>query len=269
MKTKTAQKKPAIELTKPVEPQGFYVGTSGWAYDIWQPEFFPEGLPKSKFLPYYASRLTACEVNYTFRNRLSEKTAQKWLSETPESFRFVCKANQFITHMRRLKNCEEPVETLAKGMKPLQAAGRLGAVLFQLPPNLKADAALLHDFLNLVPPWLKAAFEFRDESWFSDAVYKTLTDQKAALCVAETDDLITPEVQTAPFMYYRFRKSEYSVATRKKLAERIVAAREKVNEVFVFFKHEERPESPLYAEELLKRVLKQENGASRSIFPAA
>lgn len=243
-------------LGTPPEPKGYYIGTSGWAYDIWQPEFFPDDLPKSKFLAYYASRLTACEVNYTFRNRLSEKTAQKWLAATPASFRFVCKANQFITHMRRLKNCEEPIATFAKGMEPLRAAGRFGAALFQLPPNFKADPGLLRDFLKLLPPWMKAAFEFREASWFSEPTYKALAEAGAALCVAETDELTTPEIHTAGFAYYRFRKSDYSASARKQLPERVKAAHAKLKTVYAFFKHEERPESPLFAVELLKRVLK-------------
>jgi uncharacterized protein YecE (DUF72 family) len=251
-----AKKKVNVEFPTPVDPKGFYIGTSGWAYDIWQPAFFPEGLSKSKFLPYYATRLTACEVNYTFRNRLSEKTAFKWIGETPASFRFVCKANQFITHMRRLKNCEEPIQNFAKEMEPLAAAGRFGAALFQLPPNLKADHGLLRDFLQLLPKALKSAFEFRDEAWFSEETYKILFDAKSALCIAETDDLITPEVQTAPFIYYRFRRPDYSAEDRKKLADRVIAARPKADAVYAFFKHEERPDSPLYAVELLDRVLK-------------
>ena len=240
----------------PPDPKGYYVGTSGWAYDIWQPEFFPEDLPKAKFLPYYASRLTACEVNYTFRNRLNEKTALKWIAETPPSFRFVCKANQFITHMRRLRDCEDAIAIFAAGMEPLRKVGRFGGALFQLPPNLKADTELLRDFLTLLPKWMNPAFEFRDASWFNDATYKALADRKAALCVAETDELTTPEIQTTSFAYYRFRRSNYSPAARKKLAERVIAARAKADAVYAFFKHEERPESPLYAAELLKRVLK-------------
>lgn len=249
-------KRAAVELAPAPEPKGFYVGTSGWAYDIWQPEFFPEGLPKSKFLPYYASRLTAVEVNYTFRNRLKEGTAQKWISETPESFRFVCKANQYITHMRRLKDCEEPIRTFALGMEPLAIGKRYGGSLFQLPPNMKADTKLLADFLSLMPKWLKPAFEFRDASWFTEETYDLLRKSGAALCLAETESLETPDVQTANFMYFRFRKPEYSVEERKKLAERVAAARAKAEEVFVFFKHEERPDSPLFAVELLDRVLK-------------
>lgn len=247
--------KKQIEFPKPPDPRGFYIGTSGWAYDIWQPAFFPEGLPKSKYLPYYASCLTACEVNYTFRNRLSESTATKWISETPPTFRFVCKANQFITHMRRLKNCEEPVQTFAKGMEPLLAGGRFGGALFQLPPNFKADVGLLREFLQLLPRPMKSAFEFRHDSWFNEEIYKALTDFGAALCIAETDDLTTPEVHTANFAYYRFRKADYSATDRKTLADRVVEARKKSNDVYAFFKHEERPDSPLWAVEMLKQVL--------------
>jgi uncharacterized protein YecE (DUF72 family) len=248
--------KKQIEFPTPRDPQGFYIGTSGWAYDIWQPAFFPEGLSKSKFLPYYASVLTSCEVNFTFRNRLSEATAAKWIAETPSTFRFVCKAHQFLTHIRRLKNCEEPVQTFAKGMEPLLAAGRFGGALFQLPPNLKADVGLLRDFLQLLPRPLQAAFEFRHDSWFTDEVYKTLSDGRAALCIAETDDLTTPEVQTAGFFYYRFRRTEYSPEARKALAQRVSTARSKSDVVYAYFKHEERPDAPLWAVELLDAVLK-------------
>ncbi|HEY3928518.1 MAG TPA: DUF72 domain-containing protein [Candidatus Koribacter sp.] len=247
-------KRDAPKLQPPPDPHGFYVGTSGWAYDIWQPKFFPADLPKNKFLPYYASRLTACEVNYTFRNRLKESTAQKWISETPASFRFVCKANQFITHMRRLKNCEDPIAIFAAGMETLRNAKRFGCALFQLPPNLKADPKLLRDFLKLLPRWMKAAFEFRDPSWFTDDTYTVLRKAGAALCIAETEDLTTPEIHTADFAYYRFRRPDYSPAGRKKLAARVKSARATHNQTYVFFKHEERPESPLYAVELLNRV---------------
>ena len=255
------KKRAEIELPVPPEPRGFYVGTSGWAYDIWQPEFFPEGLPKAKYLPYYASRLTACEVNFTFRNRLKESTALKWISETPESFRFVCKAHQFITHIRRLKNCEEPIQNFASGMEPLLRAKRYGGALFQLPPNLKADPKLLEEFLRLVPKPMKPAFEFRHESWFNEETYSILRKAGAALCLAETDDLVTPEVYTADFAYFRLRLSDYSADARKNLAERVRAARER-GEVYAFFKHEERPESPLYAVELLGRVLEASRGSA-------
>ncbi len=252
----TKAKKQEVSIPEPVsDPKGFYVGTSGWAYDIWQPTFYPEGLPKTKYLTYYSRRLTACEVNYTFRSRLLEKTAAGWATQTPTTFRFACKANQFITHIRRLKDCEEPVRRFAESMQPLGNARRLGPSLFQLPPTMKADAGLLREFLALVPGWLRAAFEFRHESWFTDEIYKVLADRNAALCVAETEEITTPDISTTTFRYYRFRRPDYPSEERSKLAERVAEARKSAEEVYVFFKHEERPESPLWAVELLERVL--------------
>ena len=131
------------------------------------------------------------------------------------------------------------------------AAGKLGPVLFQLPPNLKADAGLLDSFLAQLPRAVRAACEFRHESWFGAPVYDALRRHNAALCLAESDELATPEVATADFSYYRFRRSEYSPEQRHAIAARL---RRKSSErrLFAFFKHEEQPDSPLWAEEVLR-----------------
>ncbi|HWR35329.1 MAG TPA: DUF72 domain-containing protein [Clostridia bacterium] len=231
-----------------------YVGTSGWAYKIWQPVFYPEKLPQTKFLEHYASRLTAVEVNYTFRHLLTEKTIANWLKQTPKHFRFALKANQVITHFKKLRGAEEPLQRFLSSISPLAQAGRLGPVLFQLPPQLKSDAKLLQEFLTMLPRSLRAAFEFRHESWFSDEIFDALRKYNVALCVAETKKLTTPEQQTADFAYYRFRKEEYSTAERRVLSERLHRLAADGTEVFAFFKHEETPESPLYAVELLEGV---------------
>ena len=128
-----------------------YVGTSGWAYKAWQPQFFPPKLPQKQFLHYYATQLNTVEVNYTFRHLLSEKTIQSWLAETPERFRFVVKAHQSITHFRRLNAAEEPLQRFLSSIQPLASARRLGPVLFQLPEAVKGDAELLDAFLAAVP----------------------------------------------------------------------------------------------------------------------
>jgi len=129
-----------------------YVGTSGWAYKAWQPDFYPPKLAQAKFLSYYSSKLTAVEVNYTFRHLLSEKTIGNWLQQTPETFRFALKANQAITHFRKLKDGVEDVLTkFLSSIAPLQQAGRLGPVLFQLPPQMKASAEVLGSFLAVLP----------------------------------------------------------------------------------------------------------------------
>ena len=129
----------------------FYVGTSGWAYPSWKPDFYPQKLAQSKFLGYYATRLNAVEVNFSFRQLVKETTIQKWLAETPESFRFTMKAHQVLTHIKRLKDADEFLKRFLATLEPMERAKRLGPILFQLPPNLKADQGLLSEFLHCVP----------------------------------------------------------------------------------------------------------------------
>jgi uncharacterized protein YecE (DUF72 family) len=229
-----------------------YVGTSGWSYTIWKPAFYPQEVASKTFLKYYATKLTAVEVNYTFRSRLSEKAATGWMADVGPNFRFALKANQFITHIRRLKNVEEPLQRFLPTLQPL--ATQLGPVLFQLPPNLKADVPLLRDFLALLPRSFKAALEFRHQSWFNDEVYRTLQERNTALCVAETEKLSTPEVRTASFIYFRFRQPSYTAEELKPLAARIERCVADGLETYAFFKHEEDPRSPLNAVELLNAV---------------
>ncbi len=231
-----------------------YVGPSGWAYKAWQPEFYPPKLPQTKYLQHYASRLTAVEVNYTFRHLLTERTIDNWLKQTPEHFMFALKANQWITHYRKLKEADEPLQKFLSSIAPLASARRLGPVLFQLPPQMKAEVRVLDDFLAMLPKSLRAAFEFRHESWFETEVLDVLRARNAALCVAESEKLTTPEVATADFAYYRFRREEYSAAERRVIAERVRRLSDSGIEVFAFFKHEEQPDSPLYAVELLEQA---------------
>jgi uncharacterized protein YecE (DUF72 family) len=183
------------------------------------------------------------------------------VAQTPEHFRFALKAHQAITHFRRLKNAEEPLQRFVDSIQPLAQAGRLGPVLFQLPPNLKADLGLLNSFLELVPRKLRAAFEFRHATWFNEDVFAVLKQHNAALCIAEDDDLQTPQRLTANFAYFRLRRSEYSVADRRRIAAEIRKLLEESGEIYAFLKHEERPESPLYARELLQAV----SGGSRAV----
>jgi len=229
-----------------------YAGTSGWSYAIWKPDFYPKEVASRNFLKYYATRLPAVEVNFTFRSRLAEKTATNWSADVGPEFRFALKANQYITHLRRLKNVEEPVRLFLSTLQPL--ATKLGPVLFQLPPNLKADVPLLRDFLALLPRNFKSAFEFRHESWFAEDVYRALREHNAALCIAETEKLATPEIHTAKYAYFRFRQASYSPEDLSKLAERIGSCVADGLETYAFFKHEEDPRSPLNAVQVLSEA---------------
>lgn len=227
-----------------------YAGTSGWSYPSWKPKFYPAKLASAKFLGYYATRLNTVEVNYTFRAFPSEKMLTGWVAATPENFRFAVKAHQSITHIKRLQDAGDNVARFVKALEPLRAAGRLGPILFQLPPFLKCNAARLEAFLRELPQEVRAAFEFRHESWFCDEIFDLLRKANAALCEAESENIKTPPVQTADFAYLRLRREDYSPAARKQIAQRVaeVAA---VGDAFVYFKHEDTPEGALYAEELL------------------
>ena len=235
-----------------------FVGTSGWAYPSWKPDFYPQKLAQTKFLSYYSGQLNTVEVNLTFRQLLKETTAQKWIAETPENFRFGIKAHQVITHIKRLKNTADFIPRFFSTVEPLAQAGKLGPILFQLPPNMKADQQLLGDFLATLPRAVPTAFEFRHESWFADDIFSLLKQHNRALCVAETEERVTPDVVTADFVYYRYRKPEYTgeerAAMLRRMHEHLAAGRN----AFAYFKHEETPQGAIYA----LAVLKQARGES-------
>jgi len=231
-----------------------YAGTSGWAYPSWKPGFYPPKTPPKKFLGYYATRLNSVELNYTYRHLASEKLLDGWLAATPSHFRFAVKAHQMITHIKRLREVEDFTRRFLSSIEPMAAAGKLGTVLFQLPPFLKCDVALLRDFLAALPRTLRATFEFRHESWFTEEVYGLLRGANAALCIAESEKLAVPDVETADFAYYRLRKPEYSPEERRVIAARAEELLGKGKDVFVYFKHEDTPDGAMYAEEICKAV---------------
>ena len=233
-----------------------FSGTSGFAYASWKPDFYPEKLPSKKFLSYYAERLNAVEINYTFRRLPSASTLENWVNETRTGFVFPLKAHMRITHIQRLKPSDF-TEVFFRAIDPLRAARRLGPVLFQLPPALKCDEVLLADFLATLPRDQRCAFEFRHTSWLQDKTYDLLKKYSIALCLAESEKLVIPEVVTAGFVYSRLRMPEYSAEDRAEIASRVEQMLGDGRDVYVFFKHEETPAGALYAEELLKRFPEQ------------
>ena len=226
------------------------VGTSGWAYSSWKPDFYPQKTPSSRFLNFYATQLNCVEVNYTFRTRPAAKTLENWCEATPESFSFAVKAHQRITHIKRLKDVAGDVAGFRDSLQPLISAGKLGPVLFQLPPFLKITEERLRAFLECIPEDLRAAIEFRHESWFTDTVFELMREHNIALCVAESDNLQVPEVITADFAYYRFRRSEYPESALRQIENRLSDAARQCD-VYAFLKHEETPEGALNAHRLL------------------
>ncbi len=230
-----------------------FAGTSGFAYPTWKPDFYPPKLPAKDFLKHYATRLNAVEINYTFRQIPKATTLENWINATPEGFTFVCKAHQRITHILRLRESEF-TDVFFKAIDPLRTSRRLGPVLFQLAPNLKADLPTLTAFVEKLPKEIRCAFEFRNKSWLIDEVYRLFEKHGIALCLAESYKFEVPEVVTAGFVYVRLRKEDYSVEERAEVANRVRGMLAGGRDVYVFFKHEDTPAGAVYAEELLRKV---------------
>ena len=186
---------------------------------------------------------------------------QLWSAQTGTDFRFSFKAPQRITHIKRLKESSDALSAFYSALLPVIRAGRMGVVLFQLPPNLKADVDRLASFLKEAAPegtgTLRVAFEFRHPSWFVSEVFDLLRQHQAALCVAESDELETPgDVITAPFCCYRLRKSDYGAADLQQIEEQLTAKATR-GDVFANIKHEDSPKGALQAAALLTRLKAQ------------
>jgi uncharacterized protein YecE (DUF72 family) len=248
---------PVVASSIAPSPPNLFVGTSGWAYPSWRPGFYPQEVPPRAFLHYYSAKLTTVEVNYTFRALPTKEQIQAWLDSTPPGFRFSFKAPQQITHFKRLRDPHEALAEFVASVKPVARAGKLGALLFQLPPNFVTNNSLLADLLSApalrnLRPRLKVAFEFRHSSWFTNETYKVLRRYRAAMCIAENDELTTPEVFTAPFHYYRLRCSGgYSLEQLRRFAKRLTGTTAG-HETFIYLKHEDEPTGALNASTLLQ-----------------
>jgi uncharacterized protein YecE (DUF72 family) len=224
------------------------VGTSGYNYEAWRGSFYPEDLPSKKMLAHYAEHFSTVEINYSFYRKPTPKILQGWSAQVPPRFRFALKAWQRITHQKRLRDCAEFVTAFAEVARTL--GPQLAPILYQVPPTLKADVPLLRDFLLQLPKDLRATFEFRHLSWFDDATYSALRDNGAALCIAESEELATPAVRTAPFGYFRLRRLDYDEAALSRWAERVRSAGF-TDDVFVYFKHEDEARGPAFAKQFI------------------
>lgn len=228
------------------------VGTSGYNYPEWKGHFYPTTLSAAKMLPYYAERFSTVEINYTFYRMPTEKLLAGWHAATPPAFAFTLKAPKRITHEARLRNCGDALRQF------LDVAGtlgpKLGALLFQLPPNFKKDMGVLDAFLSQFPPRVCAAFEFRHPSWFDEEVYARLRQQNLALCVADSETLSTPLELTADYGYFRLRDEGYTPEDIVKWARMIEERTAACRDVYVYFKHEDEGKGPEFAARLLEAL---------------
>ena len=225
------------------------VGTSGWNYPEWKGSFYPETIKPAAMLPFYAGRFSTVEVNNTFYRMPTATVVEGWAAAVPPAFTFVLKAPQRITHFARLRDVDEPLRFFCDTARLLGA--RLGPLLFQLPPNFRADPGRLADVLARLPADVRAAFEFRHASWFTDEVYARLASRNAALCVVDAEEGATPAIATADWGYLRLRAAGYDDQALRGWVETIRRVGAGWRDAFVFFKHEEQGTGPALASRLV------------------
>lgn len=181
------------------------LGTSGWQYRDWRGRFYPDGLPQKKWLEHYAENFCTVEINNAFYRLPERTTFEQWRERTPADFCFAVKMSRYLTHIKRLKEPEEPIQRFFSRADAL--GPKLGPVLFQLPPNLKRDTGLLDAALDLVPKGVKVTVEPRHDSWWVDETRKVLERHDAALCWADRHSRpLTPLWTTASWGYLRMHE---------------------------------------------------------------
>lgn len=215
-----------------------HLGTSGWAYPEWKPDFYPAGTPRDRFLEHYASVLGACEINATHYRLQSESAVARWAAAVPDGFRFVAKAHRRLTHASVLGDAPAFMEDFLESLRPL--GSKLGAVLLQLPPSRKRDDAALAALMSQVPPHLPFAMEFRHDSWDHEDITTAVVEAGGTLCVSDTTGTPLDALPPGRIAYVRLRAEEYSEDARRRwldLLQREAATRP----VYAFAKHEGVP----------------------------
>ncbi|HEX75491.1 MAG TPA: DUF72 domain-containing protein [Dehalococcoidia bacterium] len=220
----------------------YYIGTSGWHYDHWRELFYPEKLPKLKWLEFYAEHFTTVELNNSFYHLPSEKAFVNWRESSSKGFVFAVKVSRFITHIKRLKDVTEPLQNFLSRAEFLRY--KLGPLLYQLPPNMKRNDETLEAFLASLPHEHCHVLEFRHDSWIDDGVFDTLRRHNVGLCVFDMPDFTCPLVATADFTYIRFHGSAglysscYSDEELSSWAKRIAEVGKNLKAVYIYFNND-------------------------------
>ena len=225
-------------------PTRYHIGTSGWHYDHWRERFYPKDLPRSGWLDFYARSFSTVELNNSFYHLPSEAAFEGWRDSTPEEFTFAVKVSRFITHIKKLRNCEEPVATLLARAELL--GDKLGPLLYQLPPDLHCSDWLLETFFALLPADMRHVFEFRDESWLFPDIFEIMRRHNIGFCIYDMPDFTTPLEVTSDFVYVRFHGTGemyggcYSDEQLGEWAQQIAALGEEsgVEDAYIYFNND-------------------------------
>ena len=220
----------------------YYVGCSGWHYEHWRGLYYPQDLPKPKWLSFYAQQFDTVELNNSFYRLPSEQAFGTWRESTPDDFVFAVKVSRFITHIRRLRNSGSAVENFLSQAAFLKE--KLGPLLYQLPPSMKRNDEVLKSFLSTLPSKYQHVIEFRHESWIDEAVFDILRVYNVGLCVFDMPGLSCPLVATSDFAYIRFHGSEgmysssYSDGELAQWAQRIDRLGQNVRVSYIYFNND-------------------------------
>ncbi len=231
------------------------IGTSGWQYRHWRKSFYPEKLRRADWLAHYSGYFNSVEVNASFYRLPEFEDIHHWCQSVPEDFVFALKAPRSITHFKKLKNCEPLLDALTSRIEAF--AGRMGPVLFQLPPRWRCNPRRLSDFLALLPPKHRFAFEFRDPSWHCDEVYALLAEHQAAFCIFDLDGQTSPLETPGEFVYTRLHgpraayTGNYSAQALRTWSGRALGWRRKNKDVYVYFDNDARAYSAKNARRML------------------
>lgn len=237
-----------------------HIGTSGWSYDHWKGTFYPDDLPKEKWLEYYTQKLNTVEINNSFYQLPEIGTLEGWSEEVPDSFIFSAKASRYITHMKKLKEPDESLEKMFDAFRALDS--KLSYVLFQLPPNWKFNEERLRNFISLLPENLGFAFEFRDRSWINDTLYQILEENNITFCIYDIAGYQSPVKVTSDSVYVRLHgpsdekyKGCYSDQDLSEWADRAGEWTGSGREVFIYFDNDEQGFAPQNAVQLKEMIL--------------
>lgn len=220
----------------------YLIGTSGWHYDDWRGRFYPEKLPKNKWLEFYARHFTTLELNNSFYHLPSEAAFARWYDSSPPDFTFAVKVSRFITHIKRLKECDEPLANFMSRCRLLKE--KLGPLLYQLPPGLHRDDEVLASFLLKLPRELKHVIEFRHKSWLVEEVFEILRRYNVGFCVFDMPGLTSPLLATVSFAYIRFHGREglysscYTDAELADWAKGIAGLAQNLESVYIYFNND-------------------------------
>lgn len=234
----------------------FFVGTSGWVYKHWRGIFYPEELSQSKWFDFYSQHFSTVEINNTFYHLPKETTFINWRKAAPKDFTFAVKANRFITHIKKLRECKEPIQTFLERARLLRT--NLGPILWQLPPRWNCNVERMKEFLAVLPNGYRHVFEFRDPSWFNQDIYKLLEKKRAAFCIFNMPALETPHVVTSSFVYIRFHGgsalygSRYTKKQLQPWAREIKGYLKKDLDTYVYFNNDAHGYAIQNARELIQ-----------------